>query len=184
MVLATMSTLRTTCSVREARRPARAFPLGTLNDKSPILGHSAPPGVAPALRRYPPGPSRISFRKPHNQKEIPPHLGVTVSKRPSLSRPLNINLPNEPSPIFGHSTPTPIKPAKPSPLPPPLPLTSCQPKTPKLRAISKSPRLRVEDPLSPPPELYFRSKLSILGRFGSFRVRCLKSGLLLQARPR
>jgi hypothetical protein len=181
----------------EAPQPARARHInqpaipnhspttpGKPNDPNPIFGHSAPPSRTSS--------NSIQFlpRNPHNTKLEPQGLSVSASKRPSTSHPLNLGEPNDPSPIFGHSpTPPQAKSAAQSPLPPPLPLTSSPPKPVQLRAISKSPRLRVEDPLPvryptyslpkpqappsfppsrPPFELYFPCKLSILGRFGCF----------------
>jgi hypothetical protein len=133
--------------------------------RSPQLDSRQAPQPASAGRQAPSRTSSLSIRflprNPHNTKQKPPRLSVSALKRTSPSHapshPVNPGLPNDPNPIFGHSpTPPHAKSATHSPLPPLLHLTSSPPKTPQLRVISKSPCLRVEDPLPPeyplPPE--------------------------------
>jgi hypothetical protein len=156
-----MSTLKTTLSGPGHRRSIRhltrinppALPnqparnAETPNEPSPIFEHltTRTRRLFPADTRQPAGRASIDNiefcpRNQHNTKQNPPRLSVSASKKPYPRHPLNHETPNEPSPIFGQSATHP-------PLPPPLFLTSSPSKTLQLRVISKSPRLRVEDPL-------------------------------------
>jgi hypothetical protein len=137
MVLATMSTLRTTLSVHNHRR-------------SPQIANR------------------------HDSPESP--------RSARARRAVTPDIPNEPSPIFGHFAQiTASHTIKKKYLRvsaslrrnavPPAPQAKPNPRSP-LRKLLPKPQT---PPSSPSPELYFLSKLSILGRFGSFRARCLKS---------
>jgi hypothetical protein len=115
MVLATMFTQKTTQSAdlhrsREASRPGSIRLLTLIN---PIFGHFDPRKRRPFPSDTRQPPSRISsnliqlrLRNPHNTKKKTPRLCVSASKRHSPSRPLNHEMPNDPSPISGHSPTT------------------------------------------------------------------------------
>ena len=115
MVLATMFTQKTTQSAdlhrsREASRPGSIRLLILIN---PIFGHFDPRKRRPFPSDTRQPPSRISsnliqlrLRNPHNTKKKTPRLCVSASKRHSPSRPLNHEMPNDPSPISGHSPTT------------------------------------------------------------------------------
>jgi hypothetical protein len=121
------------------RHPAS---LGVPNDPSPIFGHPIRHPSTATIRTTRSRPSSISIdRKSHNTREVSHRLRISASN-PSHPNP---SAPNDPNPILKHSAP----PKTTSPLPPRpklLPLISLST---KLRVVSQTPRLRVEDPLSP-----------------------------------
>ncbi len=123
------------------------------NDPSPIFEHSAPPlfsANACTLGPAPVSSNQFLRRKPHITNEESLRLS-TAPNRSSSRHSRDFELPNDPSPIFGHFTPhlpsTPNSKTK-SPLPlrtQPLPFNPSPSKAPTpLRVSSESPRLRVE----------------------------------------
>jgi hypothetical protein len=163
-----MSSLKTIQSIHNDRRspnqrdlpnPTSNIP-GIPNCRSPIFGHSNRPTWRSISADIGQTPIRISIdsvapihHKQNNIKTKSLRLSVSASKSPSPSSRSNHEIPNDPNPTSGHST-TP-------PAPPPRLLPSISTPSPP--------------PLSPLPNCTYPRKSSILGRFGSFRVRCLKS---------